>query len=1017
MTLTAPLHRNRRFLAEWLFLLGALLALGGYVGYLQHQEYRQIETQERERLVSQVAVIEKNLTPQLLLANRVINGVLNDLPSWRAAHDGFKGANRQLQIINDAMIGIRPILVIQADGKVIASSDEKLVGMNFAQREYFQTAIKNPDPRILHISAPFKTVLDTFVISLFRPISGPNGEFAGIVIVSAIPEYFSILLDSIRYSPDMLTFIIHGDGKLFLISPQKAGVVGMDMSSPGSFFTRHRESGKPVNVLTGIAAASGEERMTALRTIQLTTPPTDKPLVVAVSRNLDAIFAPWRKNLYVQITLFGVMSIFSILGLLITQKRRRAQFSERKQAEDRIRDLLREQRLIFDNAHVGILMVKRRQVVKCNRRQAEMFGYAGPEEIEGKSVEMFFCSQKEFKEVGDRLYALMAQHGFAQGEVEMCRQDGKRIWIMMAGRPLDPAAVLDGSIWVYTDITERRQAETERRIAATAFESQEGMMITDTHGMILRVNHAFTEITGYTAAEVIGQSPRLLKSGRHNADFYRIMWESINRDGGWQGEVWDRRKNGEVYPKWLTISAVRGDGGAVTHYIGTHFDISERKKAEERINELAFFDQLTGLPNRTLLLDRLKQTMTASSSNGCYGALLFIDLDHFKTLNDTLGHDMGDLLLKQVAQRLTTCVRAGDTIARLGGDEFVVMLASLSMNEAEAATQTETIGETILSVLNQRYQLNLVLHQSTASIGVTLFKGVLTAIDDLMKQAELAMYKSKESGRNALHFFDPHMESTVKERAALENDLRLALEEKQFVLHYQAQVVGNGRVTGAEVLVRWQHSQRGMVSPAEFIPLAEETGLILPLGHWVLEAACTQLASWASRPEMAHLNLAVNISVHQIRQRDFVDQVLAVLKSTGADPQRLKLELTESMLVHNVEETIEKMVALKAKGVGFSLDDFGTGYSSLSYLKLLPLNQLKIDQSFVRNVLTDPNDAAIAKTVVALAQSLGLDVIAEGVELEAQRDFLAGSGCDAYQGYFFSRPLPIAGFEEFAQRV
>ncbi len=448
-------------------------------------------------------------------------------------------------------------------------------------------------------------------------------------------------------------------------------------------------------------------------------------------------------------------------------------------------------------------------------------------------------------------------------------------------------------------------------------------------------------------------------------------------------------------------------------------DLIERKRAEEKIAELAFFDQLTGLPNRTLLMDRLQQAMAASSRSGSHGALLFIDLDNFKTLNDTLGHDMGDTLLKQVAQRLTPCVREGDTVARLGGDEFVVILAGLNTGESDAASGIETVAEKILAELNKPYQLDNLLHRSTASIGVTLFRSDLVAIDDLMKQADLAMYRSKAAGRNTISFFDPDMEASVKERATLEIDFRRAIHEKQFLLYYQAQLVsdmGIDRIVGAEALVRWQHPQRGIVLPAEFIPMAEETGLILPLGHWVLETACTQLAIWATQPEMAHLTVAVNVSAYQLRQHDFVDQVLAVLDKTGANPQRLKLELTESLLVSNVEEVIEKMFALKVKGVGFSLDDFGTGFSSLSYLKRMPLDQLKIDYSFVREVLSDLNDASIAKTIIALARSLGLGVIAEGVETESQRDFLFSAGCKAYQGFLFSRPLPLDGFEEFSQK-
>jgi diguanylate cyclase (GGDEF)-like protein/PAS domain S-box-containing protein len=567
---------------------------------------------------------------------------------------------------------------------------------------------------------------------------------------------------------------------------------------------------------------------------------------------------------------------------------------------------------------------------------------------------------------------------------------------------------------VTRDVTANQKAEADLRIAAAAFESQHGLVVTDANSVILRVNQAFTEITGYSAEEAIGQTPRLLKSGRHDASFYRSMWDALNSTDQWAGEIWDRRKNGEIYPKWLTISAVRDAGCDVTHYVGSHQDISDRKKAEEKITALAFFDQLTGLPNRTLLLDRLKQAMTSSGRSGAYGALLFIDLDNFKSLNDTLGHDMGDLLLKQVSQRLTGCVRDGDTVARLGGDEFVLILTSLSASKADAASGTETATEKILTALNESYQLGGHAHRSTASIGATLFQGQVATMDDLMKQADMAMYRAKEAGRNALRFFDPDMETAVLNRVALEKDLRQAIQEKQFFLHYQALVADAGHVTGAEVLARWHHPERGMVPPAEFIPLAEETGVILSLGHWVLETACKQLVLWAARPEMAHLTVAVNVSAHQFRQGDFVDQVLSVLKNTGASPHRLKLELTESFLVSNVEDTIAKMLLLKAQGVGFALDDFGTGYSSLTYLKRLPLNHLKIDSSFVRDVLIDPNDAAITRTIVALAQSLGLGVIAEGVETKAQRDFLATSGCHVYQGYFFSRPMTIEGFEAYA---
>jgi diguanylate cyclase (GGDEF)-like protein/PAS domain S-box-containing protein len=569
---------------------------------------------------------------------------------------------------------------------------------------------------------------------------------------------------------------------------------------------------------------------------------------------------------------------------------------------------------------------------------------------------------------------------------------------------------------VFDVITERKLAERELRLAATAFEAEVGIVVTDAKGVIQRINRALANSTGYTAQEVVGQTPRLFKSGRHDDAFYASMWETIQRTGVWQGEIWDRRKNGDIYPKWMIITAVKTDDGETIHYVRTQTDITERKAAEEEIKYLAFYDPLTRLPNRRLLFDRLRQALASGVRGEWRGALLFIDLDNFKTLNDSLGHDHGDLLLQHVAQRLFGCVRAGDTVARLGGDEFVVMLENCGQTSGEAAAHAGTAGKKILAAIRQPCVLGGHEYQSSASIGITLFGDQREAIDELLKQADLAMYQAKAAGRDTLRFFDPEMQAAVTARVTLEKDLRNALRDGEFVLHYQAQVDDHGVVLAAEVLVRWRHPQRGLVFPNDFIPLAEETGLILPLGYWVLETACAQLAVWAEQPGASGLALAVNVSVHQLRQPDFVAQVLAVLARTGADPGKLKLELTESQLMDNVEDTIEKMGALKAWGIGFALDDFGTGYSSLSYLKRLPLEKLKIDRSFVMDVLTDPNDAAIAITIVTLARSLDLGVVAEGVETEPQRAFLASNGCRVYQGYLFSKPLPLAEFEGFLQR-
>jgi len=601
----------------------------------------------------------------------------------------------------------------------------------------------------------------------------------------------------------------------------------------------------------------------------------------------------------------------------------------------------------------------------------------------------------------------------------------------------------------------RLKAEHELRIAAAAFESQEGILVTDADNNILRVNKSFTELTGYSADEIIGKPAGILKSGRQDSEFYAQMWDSINRDKYWQGEIWNKRKNGVIYPEWLCITAITNPEGEVTNYVGTFTDISQRKADEQRIKDLAYYDSLTKLPNRTLLFDRLNLALNASHRNKTHGALMFLDLDNFKTLNDTLGHDRGDQLLVEVGRRLQSCVREVDTVARLGGDEFVVMLECLDEQEIEAAIQAHAVAEKIRSNLAEFYMLKtnpdragslpsstlppslavgrdgslpsstlppslavenklqpFVEHYSTGSIGFVLFLGHGTSSEELLKRADLAMYQAKQAGRNVIRAFVPEMQEALNLRASLETDLRNALDRNELSLHYQVQVDASGQPVGAEALVRWNQAERGMVSPAEFIPLAEETGLILPIGHWILRQGCETLANWTKHPETRELKLAVNISSRQLSQADFVEQVRTLLAETGANPALLKLEITESVILDNVDDTIDKMHAVRDLGVNFSMDDFGTGYSSLSYLQKLPLQQLKIDQSFVRNMAFNNHDSAIIRTILALGKNLDLNVIAEGVETEVQREYLANYGCLIFQGYLFGRPIPADKFRQ-----
>lgn len=535
-------------------------------------------------------------------------------------------------------------------------------------------------------------------------------------------------------------------------------------------------------------------------------------------------------------------------------------------------------------------------------------------------------------------------------------------------------------------------------------------------GTLTYVNACCAALHGMVPEALVGQRYAVFYAPEQRAEA-EAFWRRVENAGSSEArELWHAGRHGRVFPM-LTSGIVLKDGAGRPSLLAcTALDISDRKQAEAQIRQLAFYDPLTGLPNRRLIMDHLQHALALSARRGTSGALLFIDLDHFKTINDTLGHDQGDQLLKEVARRIQFHVREGDTVGRLGGDEFIVLIEELGDVPELAASQAESVGQKIMAALNQPYQLAGFEHHSTPSMGVTLFTHGAGSVDELMKQADLAMYQAKAAGRNTMRFYDPQMQAVVSARAALEIDLRAALQDKQFLIYLQPQINGGGGVIGAEALLRWQHPQRGLVSPAEFIPAAEETGMILPLGQWVLEAACQQLVRWAGQADLSQLTLAVNVSVQQFRHPDFVAQVLAAIDRTGANPRRLKLEITESLLMLNVEDIVVKMTALKARGVGFSLDDFGTGYSSLSYLRRLPLDQLKIDQSFVRDACTDPNDAAIVRTVITLAQSLGLMVLAEGVETGVQQDFLATHGCHAYQGYLFGRPMPLDDFDRYMKQ-
>ncbi len=571
---------------------------------------------------------------------------------------------------------------------------------------------------------------------------------------------------------------------------------------------------------------------------------------------------------------------------------------------------------------------------------------------------------------------------------------------------------------------ERARAEADRLEQQEQYglllnSTAEGIYGVDTDGICTFVNSACLRMLGYKHPEdLIGKEVHMLihhtyQDGRpYPVEECKVRSSTLGGRSAHADNEIHWRADGSSFPvEYWSHPIYRKD--RLTGAVVTFIDITERKRVSAEINRLAFHDPLTHLPNRRLLIDRLEQALASSARSGKAGALLFIDLDNFKNLNDTLGHDIGDLLLKQVAQRLVLCVREGDTVARLGGDEFVILLEELNKDTLEAAAQTEHVVEKIIEMLSKPYQLASYVYQCTTSIGATLYSDKHQTTDELMKQADIAMYQAKNAGRNNLRFFDPKMQEAINERVALEGELLNAIERLQFQLYYQVQVDSSRRPIGVEALMRWVHPERGLVSPAQFIQLAEETGLIIPMGKWVINAACAQLRTWQQDALTCDMTISVNVSAKQFRQSDFVAQVHDAVLQHAINPTLLKLELTESVLLESIDETIATMNDLNDIGVKFSLDDFGTGYSSLQYLKMLPIDQLKIDQSFVRDISVGKRDRSIVRTIIAMAQSLNLDVIAEGVETEEQLQLLQINGCAHFQGYLFSRPVPIAELNVF----
>ncbi len=683
-----------------------------------------------------------------------------------------------------------------------------------------------------------------------------------------------------------------------------------------------------------------------------------------------------------------------------------------RKAEAQLRESHERLRMLIDHAPVSLAMFDRQMRFIAVSRRWRTDTLKQDEDVVGRAhYEVFPNLPDALKLIHSQAMAGEVVRGHEQ-RVEL--PNGSFRWANWEVRPWHEDDGTVGGILIYVqDVTELKIAADELRIAAVALDSQEAIVISDKDSLILRANQAFTLLTGFDGQEIIGRPVREFVDVRQDPAVIEELARQISSVGFWQGELWTRRKRGSPFIARRTITAVRAQSGEITHYVSTFSDITGAKQAEEQIYTLAYFDPLTQLPNRRLLYDRMTQIMAGNRRSGRLSAALFLDLDNFKVLNDTRGHNVGDDLLVIAAQRIQANVRVQDTVARLGGDEFVVIISDLGEDTEVAAVHAGAVGETLREALARPYDIDDHQYHCPASLGIKLFRGEEETVETVLKHADLAMYQSKGAGRNTLRFFDPAMQIALDRRSALESDLRLAMQLGQLRLYYQPQLNHDGKITGAEALLRWVHHDHGLILPGDFIGLAEETGLILPIGLWVLQSACAQLFAWSKHAVTRDLRLAVNVSALQFHLPEFVALVANALAQTGADPTRLTIEITESVVLKDVDDTLAKMHELKALGIRFSLDDFGTGNSSLSYLSKLPLNELKIDKCFVVSLPDNRNDSIIAQTIITMATSLGLDVIAEGVETEAQRAFLQVHGCSSYQGYLYSRPLPLVEFGRF----
>ncbi|MDZ7854318.1 MAG: EAL domain-containing protein [Halomonas sp.] len=1007
-------HRDIRRRAIALYVLALLILLLMFAGILRDQHRRDLEV-GRERASARSDLVAEWVATTFAVSEHALGGLSQLLDAPQQQGGGRLAVTPSdfealLAGQRDRLAFIDELSLVDAAGSVIASSAPWWPpDYNVSSREFYLAFLEDPSLESLVTPLYWSPFRQTYHLVHALRLLGPDGKFRGLAVVRLNPAIFGESLA--RLGMTRGESIAIADTEMRLITRRPAfdeggamGVLGTPFSEP---LTRaFLDSGEASTTLRTASPLDGSERLYAMQRV------ANLPLLVVVGEELEVLLAGWWQRLWLLVGIFLVVAALGwwLLRHYLGRLRLESELSRRLVEREQVRRTVQDR-----EAQLRALVSSIQDMIFVFDAQGR-FVYVHAVDRDQLLEEPEALLQRHYSEVLP--VAVVRRFDEALAELQVTGEPVETEYrVTLAGVPRDFQAIISplveegdgysGVLAVVREVTQFRATEAQLRIAATAFETHMGMVITDDQARILKVNDTFTRITGYSEAEVLGRNPSLLSSGHHDEAFYSHLWACVKEKGSWQGEIWNRRRNGEVFPEWLTISAVHDKAGELTHYVATFSDISQHKAAEAEIHQLAFYDPLTGLPNRRLMLDRLEGALKDSFRSSQFGALLYLDLDNFKQVNDTLGYHAGDQLLQQVASRLGESLRASDTLARLDGDEFAVLFHDLGRNTQRVAAVVERIAYKLLGALRVPSSLAGSSVTMTGSIGITLYRDHGTTLDEILQQADMALFQAKQAGRDTLRFFDPAMQEQLHARSRLEAGLRQALANNEFLLYYQPQVDADRHMIGVEALLRWEHPERGLVSPGEFIPLAEENRLIVPIGGWVLETACRQLAAWAKDPATADLTVAVNVSPQQFRETDFVARVLTTLELTGARPEKLKLEVTENLFVDDRDEAREIMRLLREHDVTFSLDDFGTGYSSLSYLRRLPLDQLKIDQSFVHDLHEDEASAAIVASIITLSHSLQLDVIAEGVETEAQQAWLMAHGCRAFQGYLFGWPMPV----------